>query len=446
MDRAAAAGVAIRSARDAEQYLDALINRERMLAPVYRTDLDRMIRLDRALGSPWTRARAIHVGGTKGKGSTVRIVEALLVAAGAKTGAYLSPHLVRVQERIRIGGAPIGDDAFAQAIESVRAAASPEDPPSYFEALTGAAMVAFARARVDVAIYEVGIGGRLDATNVVRPDVAVITSIGLEHTQILGNDRGTIAAEKAGIAKPGVPLIVGPVCRTAREAIRRRAVAAGAPLFEWPRAIRIRGRGQGFDAIFDPGPGPRGRERIWPDLTLGVWGLPQRFNAALALAAASLVPGAPPIAPDLARAVLARLIIPGRIQFLPGPPAVLVDGAHTRESAIAFSREVLARFRDRPRVLLVSIAQDKDLPGMLGPLSRVAPMVVTTAVDPLRSRDPDALAEAFRGMGRRVESIGDPRHAFRRARDLAGPAGVICATGSLYLAGEVMRCCGIEDR
>ncbi|MBN1418756.1 MAG: bifunctional folylpolyglutamate synthase/dihydrofolate synthase [Planctomycetes bacterium] len=442
MGRVAVSEVAIRTAEDAEHYLDALVNRERAPAPIRRADLERMARLERALGSPWTRYPSIHVAGTKGKGSTVRIAEALLGAAGVRVGAFLSPHLVHVEERIRIGGEQIGGEAFASAVESVRAAAEPlPEDPSYFEALTGAAMVAFARARVDVGIFEVGLGGRLDATNVIRPDAAVIASIGLEHTKILGPDAASIASEKAGIAKPGVPLIAGPVCRAAREAIRRRATEVGAPLLAWPRAVRIRCRGDRFDVLFDPGDG----ERIWSDLALAAWGIPQRFNAALALAAVTRIPGAPPIASDLARRVLARLIIPGRLQFIPGRPDVLVDGAHTRESAIALAREVAARFGDRPRVLLVSIAQDKGLPHMMPALARIARSAVTTAVDPARSRDPGALADAFRTAGIRAEAIGDPRAAFDRARDLAGPEGIVCATGSLYLAGEVMRRCGLAD-
>jgi dihydrofolate synthase/folylpolyglutamate synthase len=423
----------------AERYLESLINHER--APSFagaRFSLAPIAALLARLGNPERGLRVLHIAGSKGKGSTALWSEALLEAAGSRTGTFTSPHLERWTERFRVGGREIEGDRLADAIERIRPAVdalrATADPPSFFDATTAAALSIFAEERVDVAILEVGLGGRLDSTNVVTPAVTCITTIELEHTEKLGATLAAIAGEKAGIVKPGVPLVTGALAREAAAVAERRALDASAPLArlgiefesellaEEVGALRVRVRDGAFAC----------------ELTLGTSGAHQAANAALALACVRrLRVASDEVLARAAQAAFARIALPGRVEIVSRAPWIVIDGAHTEESAKALAR-VLERIPRRSAHLVVSISAGKALAAICAALAPHADRVTVTRAEPIRSLTPGEVAEAFRAVaapGLDLRIVPNPHLALRAARESAGPGDLLCATGSFYLAG-----------
>ena len=319
-------------------YLFSATDYESMRRVRYNADtfsLDRMHRLLEALGSPHRRLRAVHVAGTNGKGSTSAMVHRLAVACGLRAGLYTSPHLVDLRERIRVGEAMIAPSDLAALIrrarphvECMRAAG---DAPTFFEIFTALAFDHFARETVDLAVAEVGLGGRLDATNVLQQEAAVITAVSRDHTAQLGETLAEIAAEKAGIVKPGVPVVSQPQPAEAGRVIERVCRDAEAPLvrigrdvtYTWSPAERRARPGVRF-SVHTP-------TAAYDDCFIPLMGEHQAVNAATALAAAERTPAlAGRLTPDLAREALAGLRWPGRTEYVPGAPAMVLDGAHNR--------------------------------------------------------------------------------------------------------------------
>lgn len=382
-----------------------------------------------ALGEPQRAAPAAIVAGTNGKGSVTALLEAALGAAGHRTMATTSPHLVSPHERIRIGGAPVDEAALAAALERVLAAATPATHPTYFEALVAAAFVAGAAAGVDAFVLEVGLGGRLDATNAADPVVSTVTRIALDHTAELGPSLAAIAVEKAGVFRAGRPAVVAAQEPEADRALAGAAAAAGARLRRAVDSVAV------ARAEFRGLSGHRleletSRDRYAFDLALA--GEHQVDNARAALAAAEELA---PVFPRLDRAAIERGFAaarwPARLEAMPAGAAgtVLLDAAHNPDGCRALAR-FLDRL-DRPFALLFGALADKRIEEMLPPLAARAATVVLSRPDSPRAADPATLL-ALAGAAI-VEP--EPERALERA--LALSPGLVVACGSLYLVGRV---------
>ena len=385
-----------------------------------RFGLDRMRRLMTAMGNPQLRFDSIHVVGTNGKSSTTRMIAAILRRHGLRAGAYLSPHLVSFGERIRVDDEDLSPEAFAAAVARARRAAElvnrgldEDDQVTQFEALTAAAYSELAHRGVDVAVIEAGLGGRYDATNVIPSRVQVLTSVGLEHTRWLGPTITAIAGEKLDVVQPGATLVLGAGLHPDAEA-RAEAVAA-------EREARI------VHAGIDPG------------VPVGALGAFQRRNFALAKAAAEAYLGS--LDEDAVAAAAREVRVPGRLQVVGDAPLTLLDGAHNPEgmAALAESLPELRAGHDR-LVAVVSILDDKDAAGMLSALLPCADALVLTASRNSRALPPPTI-QSLAGQldGPPSEIVRDPHAAVRRARELAGPEGVVLATGSIYLIADLVR-------
>lgn len=374
--------------------LDAAVNHERLAAGAPRWTLARMRAFDRACGSPHRGLRIIHVAGTKGKGSTAHFLEALLRAAGFRTGLYTSPHLVDVRERIRLDGRPISPLGFAAALEAI-APAIRRFRPTWFEILTEMAFVAFKEC--DWIVLETGMGGRLDATNIVRPRLGVITPIGMDHTDRLGATIAAIAREKAGIVKRGVPAVTS---------------ATGEALRYLPAGV-VRAGVRGVPPL---------RAR----------GAHQRRNAGLALAALRTL--GLPLRPE----ALGGVVVPGRLQWFDTRPPFLVDTCHNVLSARALARE-LRGLRGRRRRMIFASAADKDVEGILAELVPEVEELLVTEFPGGRAMSPAALESIARRRGARcVRRFERPAGALRYLRSNPGRRDVGISAGSFYLAGKVI--------
>jgi dihydrofolate synthase/folylpolyglutamate synthase len=422
----------------AEAYLQGLINLER--APSYagaRLSLAPIRALLARIGHPERGLRVLHIAGSKGKGSTALLSEALLREAGLRVGTFTSPHLERWTERIRIDGREVDGERLADAVERLRPAVDAlregPDAPSFFDATTAAALSIFASERVDVAILEVGLGGRLDSTNAVAPAVTCITTIELEHTEKLGATLGAIAGEKAGIAKPGVPLVTGRLAPEAAAVAEARARELGAPLVRLGAELSAQVLSETLDGTrvrFEDG-------SLACEFALGVPGAHQAANAALALACARRLGLADDAA--LARAAERAFASPGlpaRIEIVSRAPWIVIDGAHTEDSARALAR-VIARVPRRSAHLVVSISTGKALAAICAALAPQADRVTVTRAEPIRSLTPSEVAEAMRAAapGLELRIVPNPHLALRAAREALGPDDLLVATGSFYLAG-----------
>jgi dihydrofolate synthase/folylpolyglutamate synthase len=399
------------SAEEAEQYVLSL----ELFGMNF--GLERMRRLMTALDHPQRRFGSIHVVGSNGKSSTTRMTAAILDRHGVRTGAYLSPHLGHFWERIRVGDADISPRAFAAAVERAAHAAELVDKCSpdrvtQFEVLTAAAYSELARRGVEVAVVEAGLGGRYDATNVIPSKVQVLTGVSLEHTRWLGPRIADIAREKLAVVQPGGVLVLGPFLHpdAAAEA-REAAVRTGARIIV---------------AADDPG---------IPIAPLGAF---QRRNFAVAQAAAEAYLGS--LEPDKVLAAAAEVQIPGRLQVAARDPLTLLDGAHNVEGMAALVESLPAIADGRRAVALVSILDDKDAARMLATLLPVTDAVILTSSQNPRALPPPTLKSLARQLGGPpAEVLSDPRAGLERARALAGPDGVVIATGSIYLVADLLR-------
>jgi len=374
-----------------------------------RFGLERMRRLLTALGSPQERFAAVHVVGTNGKSSTVRMTAALLEAHGVRTGSYLSPHLVRFAERIRIGDEDVTDAEFGAAVERAAAAAAKVDRTlsggervTQFELLTAAALDELARREVEVAVVEAGLGGRWDATNVLGAPVCVLTNVGLEHTRWLGPTIPDIAREKLAVVPAGATLVLGEV----DEEVLALAQQTGARIVRAePLDVPLRGY--------------------------------QRTNFEVAVAAATAQHG--PLQAAQVAEVAARVRVPGRLQVVSEEPLTILDGAHNPSGMAALAAVLPDVVGERELVAVVSVLDDKDAAGMLRALiGKCRAMVFTASRNP-RALPPATLASLAEQLGGPPsEVVRDPRAAVRRAQELAGPDGAVLATGSIYLVADLV--------
>ncbi len=422
---------------DALAWLNAKVNFERQpnrdLA-VRVLKLDRMRALSAALGDPHRAVPAIHVAGSKGKGSITRMAASVLTAAGMRTGAFTSPHLIAPNERIAIDRQPISDADLAAAIWRVSQAEAtlPSDvtarfgSPTYFEAITAAAFDHFARSLSDAAVYEVGLGGRLDSTNIVHPNVCVLASIELEHTDILGHTLPEIAREKAGILKPGVPAICTPQPPEVLDTFREQAEIANAPLLVLGSDIDFEHRMESGHAVVDV----TFDGRHFTSLRSPMPGAHQAANTAAAIAACALMLGFRLTETAIVEG-LERTPRDGRMETIATNPTLIIDGAHTPASLRATLAALPAH--DGSLVIVFGCAKDKDAAGMLDQLAKTSAKVIFTQAGP-RSRPAEELAAIYK---RESESLAGPAQAIARARDIAGQSGLLLACGSFMLAGAI---------
>ncbi|MBM4016910.1 MAG: bifunctional folylpolyglutamate synthase/dihydrofolate synthase [Planctomycetes bacterium] len=432
------------------RYLFSSTDYERMRRVRYNADtfsLDRMRRLLDLLGRPHEKFPSVHVAGTKGKGSTAAMVHAMAVEAGLRAGLYTSPHLADVRERIRVGREDISREDLARLIQAARPHAerlrAEGDPATFFEIFTALAFAHFARVRADLVAAEVGLGGRLDATNVLVPEVSVITAVSFDHTEQLGRTLAAIAGEKAGIVKPGVPAVSQPQDAEAMAVIEAAARRAGSPLVLVGRDVTYSWRPDAEAGRMGGRLSVRTPLRTYDDLFIPLMGEHQALNACAAVAAAERSgPLAARLTPDLARRGLAAVSWPGRMELLAGQPDVLLDGAHNRASMERLLEGLRRHFPGRPLVFIFASAADKDVDGMLEVLAGAAGCagVVLTRTDNPRAADPADLAARLARLGRiAAGTAADARAALRTAAGLAPPDALLVVTGSLYLVGEVRR-------
>lgn len=441
---------------EAVRFLEAAINYEKIVAWKYDAPSFNLLRVEELLarvGSPHRRLNCVHVAGTKGKGTTSALLAAILTAAGRKTGLFTSPHLLSVTERVIIDGRPISETAFAERIAELRDVVTWQrltslfSSPTYFEMLTAVGFRQFEVDAVDVAVIEVGLGGRLDSTNVIQPRLAVLTSIGWDHTDKLGNSLESISSEKAGIVKPGCTVVVGPqryrkaltVLLTRAETLGRHTLCYGrdfSVLDARPTVEQDR-PGWRFSLVVDH---PLTGRVLLEDLHLGLLGRHQLGNAATAVAAAlalaALEGRAFPL--DAIPAGLHSVRWPGRVDYLGGSPLVLVDTAHTVESVQALIAALRTHLTGRRRWYVFACSKDKNPRALLQYLACDADGLIVTRYNMERAADPGllgALAAPFaRGP---VVVTEDSSSACQTVSALAARDDVVCFVGSFFLASEI---------
>ena len=430
----------------------AYINEPRWLES--RLGLDRICELLDRLGRPQDRLKFVHVAGTNGKGSTCAYLASILQAAGLRTGLFTSPYLIAFEERIRVDGANISADDLIEATLLVKEQAEAmADHPTEFELMCAVALVHFARSGCDVVVLEVGLGGRLDSTNVIdAPEVAVIARIGLDHTALLGNTLAAIAGEKAGIVKPGSAVVSWPQEPEAMAAVEAAAAAAGDALTVPDLALLEAGTVDWGVPGAPLRPFSYGR---FTDLRTRLLGSYQPANAALAIEAAeALRTRGWAVNDDAVRRGIAETAWPGRLEIVraaSGEPTVVVDGGHNPQGARALADSLADVFPGRKPVFVVGVLEDKDYPAMLETVLPLGAAFVCVAPDNPRALPADKLARAIRWTGQDLLGCSactspyvarDMADALARARELAGPDGLVCAFGSLYSVGAVKAALG----
>ncbi len=420
-------------------WIEGLLNYERVPLPYAQIKLGRMRALLRRLGDPHRDLRTVLVAGTKGKGSTAAMMTAILEAAGERVGLYAKPHLVDYRERIRIGEALISPEALGELVESVRPAveagdADPWGRATYFEVSVALALVYFLRQQVDWAILEVGIGGRLDATNVCDPELSVITPISYDHMDVLGNTLREIASEKAGIIRPKGTVISAPQLPEARKVISGTCAELGARLVEVGKEVSYEVHRVGLDGVDFSVRTIRGR---YEDLHVPLLGRHQALNAAVAVAATEelLSRTGTTLDPEAVRTGLRRLSWPAREELVRLRPAVLVDVAHNPASMAALRATLEELFPGRRVVLVLGMIATHDPEPVARIIAPLAAEVITTTPLHPRALPPEMLADVVRRYTRKVVPIPDREEALANGLERVGEEDVLVITGSFFLAG-----------
>lgn len=427
--------------REAIEYLHSLTDYEKRRIERYSPetlDLSRVERLLAMLGDPHRAYPSVHIAGTKGKGSTSAMVESALRVAGYRTGLYTSPHLHTFRERIRVGGELIAREEVVALVEEIQPLVAQVPGVTTFEAITAMAFAYFARQRVEVLVAEVGLGGRLDATNVLLPEVAVITSLSLDHTYLLGDTLPEIAREKAGIIKPGVPVVSAPQRPEAIHVIEEVSRERKAPLVE-----------VGRDWTWDPGPFDLegqfftarrvrdGGSALAGEYWIPLLGRHQLENGTTAVVTLQALRDR---GFDLPRSAveegLRRVKWPGRMEVLGKEPLVVVDCAHNPYSARVLRSALETWFPGRKWVLVFGASSDKDIAGMLRALLPITDYLIVTRSQHPRAATPIDLADIAASVGGGAEVAVNVRRALQRAQVALEPGDGILVTGSIFLVAE----------
>ncbi|MGE5608737.1 MAG: bifunctional folylpolyglutamate synthase/dihydrofolate synthase [Bacillota bacterium] len=440
------AGAGTNAYAKALRILSSLTDHERLRIVRYNTDnfdLERMRNLLKKLGNPHEQFKSVHVAGTKGKGSTCAMTAAMLQACGYKVGLYTSPHLVDMRERIQINGEMIPQAEFIRLIRLVEPILSRLKPtPTFFDVLTAIAFKYFAEQNVDIAVVETGLGGRLDSTNVLKPEVTAITSISKDHMQQLGYTLPKIAEEKAGIFKTGIPAVTVLQDPAVEAVLRQAAEKVGAPFDITGKSIEFSYRFESSRML-----GPHNRICLttpnsrFEHLAVPLLGEHQAINCGLALSIIDRLKTRG-FAINDAKAMegLAKTSIAGRMEVISQNPRIIVDGAHNAASVDAMLRAVGQHIPYDSMVVIFGCCADKDIPGMLERITCGADKVIFTKVDSVRTADPEELAaryvELYGKMAQVAPSLTDALAIANRA---VSKEDLICITGSFYLVGEAKR-------
>ncbi len=437
----------IRDFRTAVGYVDSLVNYERESRFEYTPQnfsLARMTRLLRALGKPHKRIKTVHVAGTKGKGSTCAMLGAMLANCDMSVGVYSSPHLRSIRERIQINGEMISEADFAARMSEVAAASTKPrvGVPTYFEAVTAVAMLHFAEVGVDLAAIETGLGGRLDATNVIMPEVVGITSISFDHQAQLGRTLRAIAREKAGIMKADIPAISAPQELEVQDSLRAVAGEVGAPLIFTGEDVK-------FSLRFEASRGIGRHTRLclntptsrFEHLHVPLLGEHQAINCGLALAMIDALKSRGfTIDDQRVMEGLADVKIAGRMEIINESPKILVDVAHNAASIDALMRGIGQNVIADSMVVIFGCQKHKDIPGMVRGIQLGADKIIFTRTDSPRSADPqDLAAEYMEQCGRVAQVTESLEEAMEIARSAVTREDLICITGSFYLIAEATR-------
>ncbi len=406
-------------------------------------NLDRMRLLLKKLSNPQDAFRSVHIAGTKGKGSTAAMVAAMLQACGYKVGVYTSPHLVDIRERIAINGEMIPQVEFGRLVRSIEPLIPKIKPaPTYFDVLTAVAFKYFAEQKVEIAVIETGLGGRLDSTNVIKPEVTAITSISKDHMAQLGNTLGKIAAEKAGIFKAGVPAVSVVQTPEVERVLKEVAAQVGAPLDITGKTIEFSYRFESSRML-----GPHNRVCLttansrFEHLAVPLIGEHQAINCGLALSIIDLLKTRG-IAINDAHAMegLAKTHLPGRMEMVSQNPRVLVDSAHNAASVDALMRAIGQHIPYDSMVVIFGCCGDKDIAGMLDRITAGADKVIFTGVNNIRSADAAELAARYVELyGKMAQVAGSLEEALGIANRAVTKEDLICITGSFYLVGEAKK-------
>lgn len=408
--------------------------------PRVKFDLSRMEALLASLGDPHLAVPAVHVAGTKGKGSVTAMVASVLSRQGYKTGAFTSPHLHTFRERISVDGEPVSEEEFGLLVAQVWPNVCGVNADglygrvTLFETLTAMAFLHFRDIGADFQVLEVGLGGRLDSTNLVNPEVCAITSISLDHTAILGDSVGQIAKEKAGIVKAGVPVVSAPQKRDAMWEIRRKCMKLATPLWEAGQHITWRAGGEGLAGQFFMVDGRLGKHR----LTMPLLGFHQLENAAVAVGTLEcLTERGWEISDEAFERGFENVQWPCRLEVLEQDPPVISDGAHNPDSMARLREFLESYFGGKKPVVIFGASRDKNLGQMMDALQPLNPVAVVTQSRHPRSASLSELVRGFAERGVEVHQATDTWNAVQKARSLVSQDGYIVATGSLFLAAEV---------
>src|SRR4051812_14265611 len=428
------------------RFLNTLTDHERLRIVRYNAsnfDLNRMRNLLRKIGNPHDDFKSVHIAGTKGKGSTCTMTASMLQATGHKVGLYTSPHLCDIRERIQINGEMISHADFARLIRMVAPHVNRMNPsPSFFDVITAIAFKYFAEQGVDIAVVETGLGGRLDSTNVIKPEVTAITSISKDHMQQLGYTLAKIAEEKAGIFKHGIPAVTVIQDPEAEQVLKRVAEKVGAPFDVTSKSIEFSYRFESSRML-----GPHNRICLttpnsrFEHLAVPLIGEHQAINCGLALSIIDRLKGRG-IAINDSKAMegLAKTIIPGRMEMLSTTPRVIADGAHNAASIDAMMRAIGQHVPYDSMVVIFGCCGDKDIPGMLERITSGADKVIFTKVDSVRTADPEELAARYIELyGKMAQVAGTLEEALEIANRAVTKEDLICITGSFYLVGEAKK-------
>ncbi len=393
--------------------------------------LSKTTNLLRAFGDPHLGQDYIHIGGTNGKGSVAAFITSVLREAGYRVGFYSSPHLVSFRERFKINDVPIGEEDVVRLVDEVRSAVVESEPPTFFEFTTAMALVYFARQETDIAVMEVGMGGRLDATNVITPRVSIITNIGMEHQFFLGNTLLEIAAEKAGIIKPGVPVLTGATQKKVVDLLRKMSREKGAPFLRLGEEIKFRKTARGL--YF------RGRQWHLGPLPLGLYGRFQARNAALALGCIEEIcrQGFDISAQHVAQG-LVKTRWPGRMQILSRNPLVVLDGAHNPSAMKAMVSCLKVDFQYDRLIVALGVMEDKDLKAIVKQIAPPSHHIIYTRPRYYRAAKPELLYSQGVGLHNSAEVIDSLDVAIEKAREMAGREDLVLICGSLFTVGEAL--------
>jgi len=431
------------SYKQALSYLNSFINYEKKTDVTYNKRLFNLKRMEdilSELGNPHRFLKTIHIAGTKGKGSTAAIISSILTSGGYRVGLYTSPHLISPRERIRVGNRLISEDEFSYLMFQIKSAVESLKParPTFFEIYTAVAFTYFYQKKVDIAVVEVGLGGRLDATNVIKPLVGVITPVSIDHTKQLGNDVISIAREKAGIIKPGLRIVISrqedsvvslfqKICREKKAAIYR----VGRDIKF--KVIKATTKYQIFEV--------QGLLRKYSPLFLPLPGEHQIWNAATAIGAVEVLQDygfmIHPIDFDHG---LRRVNWPGRIQIIPERPPLLLDCAHNGDSARSLASFLKKFYTGKKIVLILAILKNKDVDAIASALCPIADRVIITRVSSPRALPPEQIWSKIKRYSNFEPLIeNNVKTAIERAKMILKKRGLICVTGSVYLVGEVLN-------